>query len=421
MSQVGQKPPVSERAVNTVGQVDTVVNNESLTGATNSLGSQPRSFTLDGSAALERHLRSVCDKVRQEVLAVVPSSKLEGLILAGGYGRGEGGVLRTDSREEPYNDLEFYVFVRGNRVLAERKYRPRLNELGQRLSPEAGLEVEFKVLTLGQLRSAPPSMFFYDLVAGHRWEVGDDSLLAGCEHHREPRDIPLYEATRLLMNRCTGLLFSAERLRRARFGTEESDFVGRNLAKLQLALGDVLLAARGHYHWSCRERHQRLAGLSAWGDERWREPICRHHAAGVEFKLHPIRTAAARETLAPRHAELSRLGKELWLWLENERLGTSFTTPDQYALSAIDKCPETAGWRNRLVNARAFGLAAALRPGAVRYPRQRLLHALSLLLWDDTAVSDPVRLKRVQAELNTHRDDFPGLVAAYEPLWHRFN
>lgn len=378
-------------------------------------------FTRDGSAELEEHLGRVCRSVATEVRRLIPATQLEGLLLGGGYGRGEGGVWRTDSGDRPYNDLEFYVFVRGNAVWAERRYREALSRLGQRLSPGADLDVEFKVLTLGKLRSAAPSMFYYDLVCGHRWLIGDDSLLAGCEPHGEARNIPLQEATRLLMNRCSGLLFSAERLGRESFGPDEADFVGRNLAKMQLAFGDVLLTAHGNYHWSCQERHRRLSALMAFEDPPWRDCLLRHHRAGVAFKLHPTRSSASREALAREHRDLSGIAQHLWLWLESRRLKTVFANPGEYARSPIDKCPETFPLRNRLVNLSSFGPRVALSIGGSRYPRQRLFHALCLLLWEGTTRTDAQLLQQVQTELNTSTADFAGWVAAYERLWHRFN
>lgn len=411
------------------GAVDLPTSNTGAGGApgpsrvVGAVSTTPARFTLDGSDALEAHLARVCERVLAGVAALVPAAALEGLLLAGGYGRGEGGVLRTPGGDEPYNDLEFYVFVRGNAILAERRFRDPLHQLGHQLSPEAGLEVEFKVLTLGKLAAASPSMFYYDLVAGHRWLVGDDSLLAGCDQHREPRRIPPHEVTRLLMNRCSGLLFSLERLRRPAFGAEEADFVGRNLAKLQLALGDALLAAEGAYHWSCRERHNRITGAAGAVGEPWAREIPAHHAAGVAFKLHPGRSTESRATLAARHAELTELARELWLWVERRRLQAPFPTARDYALSPVDKCPETSSWRNRLVNARAFGPAAALLPGAARYPRQRLFHALALLLWsgDGNAGADGATLGLAARELRCAPGSLADLVAAYERLWHRFN
>src|SRR5947199_6504474 len=106
-------------------------------------------------------------------------------------------------------------------------------------------------------------MFYYDLVSGHRLVHGTDEWLGQCEHHRAAHRIPLHEATRLLMNRCSGLLFAQERLARVPFSAEDADFVGRNLAKAKLAFGDVVLAMRGQYHWSCRERQKRLKKLAA--------------------------------------------------------------------------------------------------------------------------------------------------------------
>jgi hypothetical protein len=380
-------------------------------------------FTIDGSPALEAHLAATCEKVLAGVRQLVPPNSLEGLLLGGGYGRGEGGVLKSPDGDRPYNDLEFYVFVRGNAVLAEKKFRHPLHELGESLSPAAGLEVEFKVLTLAKLRRAAPNMFYYDLLAGHRWQLGDDSLLVGCEHHQDAAAIPLAEATRLLMNRCSGLLYAAERLERAEFGPAEADFVGRNLAKAQLAFGDVLLTAHGRYHWSCRERQQRLAQWCAslkpeagsFPPDAARQLLA-HHAIGVEFKLHPHQSTETRATLAARHQELSLLGKTLWLWLESRRLGRAFASPREYAATPANLCPETSGFRNRLVNARASGLAGL---ADARYPRERLFRALALLLWEPAALTE--LRGQVQTALGTTATDRPGLTAAYTGWWNRFN
>ncbi len=378
-------------------------------------------FTLDGSPELERHLTGVCADVEREIRALIPPARLAGLLLGGGYGRGEGGVLRSDAGDQAYNDLEFYVLVRGGTPLTEVRYRGALHAIGERLSPAAGIDVEFKLLTLGKLRRATPSMFLHDLFMGHRRVIGDDSILTGWERQRDARDIPLHEATRLLMNRCSGLLFSAERLSREQFGASEADFTNRNLAKVQLALGDILLTAAGQYHWSCRTRHERLQQLPTLGNEEWSRTILGHHAAGVAFKLHPFRSSSPRAQLSHQHTKLTSLAKQVWLWLENLRLGTAFARPRDYSMSPINKCPETYGLRNRLVNLKAFGPATALQVGGDRYPRERLLNALSLLLWEGDTLTDASLLHHVQRHLNSGARDLTGLVSAYSQIWHRFN
>ncbi len=342
-------------------------------------------FTLDGSPALEQHLADICEQVREGIQAIVPAQKLEGIALAGGYGRGEGGVLRRDNGDMPYNDLEFFVFIRGNPLLNDRRYKAKLHHLGEHLTPAAGIEVEFKIISAATLRSARPSMFFYDLVMGHHWLVGDDSLLAATDHHRRAENIPLHEVTRLLFNRCSGLLFAKERLQRPVFTEADADFVARNIAKAQLALGDALVAAQGRYHWSCVERHQRLEA----NDE-----IRRHHGIGVEFKLHPHCSIESRETLLQRHTEVSLIARDLFLKLESQRLQQPFATADDYAHSRINKCPEHPLWKNALHRLRLRRLV-----NFTRYPRESLIHDLVLMLWSGRSLD----------------------LTSYLPLWHRFN
>jgi hypothetical protein len=338
-------------------------------------------FTLNGSDALEHHLANVCQRVLAGLGRIIPAHKLQGLALGGGYGRGEGGVMEALPGDMPYNDLEFYVFVRGHPWLNELRYSKSLNALSAELALRAEVELEFKITSPAKFRRSPPSLFYHDLVMRHRWLLGDDRLFAGCEHHRAAENIPRSEATRLLMNRCSGLLFAREKLGHDGFSAEDADFVCRNVAKTELALGDAALIAFGKYNWSCLERGRRLAELGATEDLPWLEAVRQRHVAGIEFKLRPHRSALAREALQQRFDEVSSLALESWLWLENRRLGCHFRSAADYASSRINKWPGTGNWRNRLANVRVFGPRALLRPCHRRHPRERILNALVFLLW----------------------------------------
>lgn len=376
-------------------------------------------FTLDGDAGLEQHLARICALVQAGVEGLVPASRLEGILLGGGYGRGEGGVRHTEDGDQPYNDMEFYLLLRGNITLNELRYRAAFDHLAHELSAAAGIEVEFKVTSLARLRRCPVTMFSYDLVMGHRWASGHEGLLRGCRHHERAADIPLSEATRLLMNRCTGLLLAAERLDRTVVTANEIDFVTRNLAKARLGLGDAVLAACGQYHWSCRERGRRLAALEFPADLPGAEAIRAAHARGVEFKLHPYAGSASVLTLRDEHAALSALAQQVWLWLESRRLGVRFPTSVDYALHPASKCPETSTAHNWLVNLRRFGPVGALASRG-RYPRERLLRALPVLLWQPGMLEVRAVADRLQTELRSASRDPTGLRAAYLRLWEIF-
>lgn len=381
----------------------------------------PRRFTVDGSDRLEHDLARLRGEVRSAILHAFPPGQVEGILLGGGYGRGEGGVLRTKTGDRPYNDLEFYVALRGNRLLNEIRHAALLRELSHGLSLVAGIEVEFKILSLHELRTAPVTMFSYDLVMGHRWAYGDDRLLARCEHHHKAAHIPPAEATRLLLNRCSGLLFARERLERSGFTADDADFVGRNLAKARLALGDAVLAVLGRYHWSCRERRCRLREVPLRETlPAWLPAVLAQHDAGVEFKLHPHQSTASRASLLEEHRRLAPLALAVWLWLESHRLARPFRSPRDYACGPVRKCPGTSAWRNLAVNLRTFGPNGLATARAIRYPRERLCNALTLLLWEPAATHDPALRQVLHDELRSSARTPAQFVTSYEQLWARF-
>jgi len=376
-------------------------------------------FTLDGSEELERHLTQTCEKVLAGIRAIIPAHKLEALLLGGGYGRGQGGVLKTESGDRPYNDLEFYVFIRGNNWLNERLFGKGLHHLAHQLTSAAGIEIEFKIISSAKLRHSPTSMFYYDLVVRHHRLWGDENFPANCEHHRDARNIPLSEATRLLMNRCTGLLLAREKLERVFLTTADTDFVSRNLAKAQLAFGDAVLTAFGQYHWNCLRRHERLRRVPA-ASAPWLDTLQQHHAAGVKFKLHPHQTPLSRADLRTQHENVTAFALKVWLWLESCRLGMDVKSARDYALNPMNKYPDSNPWRNRLVNAKIFGPAAFLTKHSHRHPRERILNALALLLWEPAA-SDSERQRWLCAGLRQRPNADAAPAEIYQKLWRQLN
>jgi hypothetical protein len=374
-------------------------------------------FTPDGSDSLEQRLCRICDQVREGIERIIPPRRLHAVVLGGGYGRGEGGVLRAKNGDEPYNDIEFYVFVRRRRLWSQRKYAGALCALEKELSSACGLHVEFKLDSLQRLRAMPITMFTYDLVSAHRLLAGAENIFRGCEHHLRSEYIPLGEATRLLYNRCSGLLLVRELLGQGSLTDEQCDFIGRNLAKASLALGDAVLVAAGQYHWSARIRAERFAASKATDEVPDLQALQKHHRAGVEFKFHPQRIFKTPEEFRAEHREVSFLAQRVWLWIEGRRLGHSFANINEYAFSGINKCPESAPGRNYLLTLRTFGPAAAIAPLADRYPRERLFNSLPLLLWNGEVSREPEVQRHLQKQLRSTASDWAGLVAAYKEIW----
>lgn len=376
-------------------------------------------FTIDGSLALETRLQAICDQVASRVCALIPGNTLRAIVLGGGYGRGEGGVLRTSAGDAPYNDLEFYVFLNGSRLWGDYRFACPLASLAEELSPGAGLHVEFKIESSSGFRRRPTSMFSYDLVARHRVVFGSSGVFEGCAHHLLADRIPLSEATRLLFNRASGLLLARSFLQANSWGEAESDFVCRNIFKAKLALGDALLTVRRQYHWSCVERARRLAEVMD-ADVPESIGIQSAHREGVNFKLHPWRSTASRAELRQAYDTVAAQTQAVWLWVESHRLQQPFRSPAEYFRHKGVKCPEHSRAKNVWLNLRAFGWRALKGGRIARYPRERLMNALALLLWGDVPGGTLRNSAQVGRELYTDSNGWEALVRSYQHIWTRY-
>ena len=377
---------------------------------------RPQRFTRDGSDALESLIAITCEEIGREVTSIVPADKFQALLLGGGYGRGEGGVLATPDGDAPYNDLEFFLLISGHPRLNERRYGAAIHALEHRMTEKIGIEVEFKILSLEKLTSSPTTMFYYDLVCGHQVTAGPVAVLDKCSQHADASRIPMHEATRLMMNRCSSLLFAAERLSRSDFTKDDLDFTTRNIAKAQLALGDVVLTTLGKYHWSCIERDKELSSVNEAGLPM--ADLIAFHEDGVAFKLRPYPGRSTRDELQTLHQAVTKAAWAVWSWQEGKRLGISTPSPGAYAHGG-NKCPETLALKNVLIRLRAFGAKGVISPMAFRYPREGLLNSLAMLLW--APEPSPADYDWLSTQLLSPVTNRQEAIAAYEKIWHRFN
>lgn len=374
-------------------------------------------FTIDGDEALEAKLEGVCELARVGVQQIVPSQRLEGMVLVGSYGRGEGGVLGTESLNQPYHDLEFVIFFRSGFFARESRLRHELADLAFELSSVLGIKVRFTLESLRDLERAPITVRNYETVCAHHCVHGDDLLFDDCGQHKNPEDLPLTEASRLLLNHCSELLIAERRLERRPCSAEDLGYAARHLAGARLALGDALLIAVGQYHWSYRERAERLDGLE-WDEQiPMLEAIRTEHARGVAFRRHPAKSTLTEIELGDALHQVSLVASQLWLWIEGKRLGTTFSTALEYAFHPDDKWPTESSVANAWKNIRRFGPSAILEASAFRHPRERLCRALPILLWLPALLRRHAVQIRLQNQLRTEATDEAGLLQAYAALW----
>lgn len=236
--------------------------------------------------------------ISEDVQAVVAPQDWVALILGGGYGRGEGGALRTAYGFRPYNDYDL-VLIHRSRDPAQ--WTDRLRELEHNHGRLCGIHVDVKPLTEASIPELPHTLTWYELQRGHRVLAGKANVLEKMGRHDLSQILPS-EWGRLLFNRGSGLLFSIwlHQGKRCSFAADESPevFMTRQIQKGWLALGDVWLAERGLYNASVVQR------AAAWREQENSTPDYRaEYLRAVEFKLSPVEALPRSELIE----ELSKL------------------------------------------------------------------------------------------------------------------
>ena len=279
---------------------------------------------------LDRLLDEACAEMGREIDSLcIP--RLAGVVLGGGYGRGEGGVreCKVDGMSAAEcrlsNDLDFFAITEDGVPEAETvaSIGAALKPIAEKWKSKLGIDVDFAVKTPCRLKHDEERIMVQELLRGHFDVAGQrgEALFAHIER-RPAEAIPWSEAARLLTNRGFGLLLARVKLTggKCRFADDREDFAARNLNKCILGAGDARLVARHAYGWRALERAETLGdGLyRAAVDWKFRpraEAVCDWETARSEW------LAACEEVFAAgrREGALARSLREGARWIVRRR------------------------------------------------------------------------------------------------------
>lgn len=296
-------------------------------------------------------MRSDLERCVERLRESLPPSGVRGIVLGGGYGRGEGGVRREGRELVPYNDYDLYVVTP---ILPW----PLMNALAGRaraaaadLTRELGVEVEVALLGPRTLLHPPQTLMMADLLAGHRVLDGPPELLAGMPGPA-PVAIPALEATKLVLNR-SALLVMARSLLPCVHDAPVGERVARYVRKAWLAAGDALLIARRRYDPSPRRRIDILAKERVPGGLR--ESYAKASRERLDGEA-PDHGPCTIECLAEGARALSRTLDEV----ERKRIGVGTADRPRYRKAVLADAPAT--FRDRLRDVRDLGRMAIALP-----------------------------------------------------------
>jgi Type I phosphodiesterase / nucleotide pyrophosphatase len=249
-------------------------------------GTAPGRYTAHPDPDADRAIGQALGEIVLRIEKTCPRPP-DAIVLAGSFGRGEGGVVATGAGFAPVNDLDLIVVSSDGTVSGD-----ALRSLGAGLARQLGCDFVDISVSDGRWEALPPTIFNYELKYGARVLKGDTALLDRMPAYAAA-DIPLFEGVQLLFNRTAGLLTGLAGDDGRERSVEEMRYLARQVAKAYLAVGDWHLLVHGAYDASYRVRGTRFASLATALDVP--DGVCERIARAYAFKL----SADEREFAAP--------------------------------------------------------------------------------------------------------------------------
>lgn len=376
-------------------------------------------YTVYGSQEFEDAIEKWMHLIASRAIHAAGVNNISAIILGGGYGRGEGGVMRcNDGTLRLYNDFDFFVITENCSFFSRRRINATLKALGLELSKQVGIDVDFSpVKNRGELPHLGFTMMWQELKAGHHVIYGNENILDLVPDF-DLNQLPLEELAKLMLNRGTGLILAGERLRTGNLSNEDIDFVTRNIWKAVMACGDSFLALNHNFSSSYRQRAELMKYYEM---QPQISDFFELYQTSIDFKLRPVLPKA--ENLPEMLLQAKVFFHRFYLMVFNACLGTeNLDFPAvQQRLYEVPLFPGNAACcatlKNFLLNILVVDRGRIDYKWSLIYPRSRLFVIFPDFFLDSLNISKYICVLPGLCGKSTQVD----CLKSYIKLWNRFN
>ena len=380
-------------------------------------------YTVYGDSDFDQKIDSDMKLIEKLVLDNMPCGVVRSIILAGGYGRGEGGTRIIDGKMCLYNDYDMFLISENISSQKKKECTAILYEVSEQLTEKIGVDVDFGPIFMERdLSSLPYVMMFYDLKYGSTVIYGDTAIT-----NKMP-DYPHYhmdieESVNLLLNRGVGLILSRKKLNKYQGEEippgEDYDFIERNIYKALMAAGDSILIEKNKYHYSYVQRLESSVEINSSNVPVDKDELRKLYEASINYKLKPEKYDG---DILELYNEALKLYKEVYYYILSLYLGVDVKNCNScYVSGLIKKYRENNTFfkllKNAALNVKFAGFKCFNLKLYLCYPRLRLLLVLPYFLFNESK-DNYFLSKTLSLPSDLPNEEY---YSKFITLWKRFN
>jgi glycosyltransferase involved in cell wall biosynthesis len=295
-------------------------------------------YTLYGGDEVENLIGQIIEEVKIVVTQCFSSQQYRSVLLIGGYGKGEGGVISRSGKEWPHNNLDLAVI---SRHLSKDKRKAMKAVLDRALLPiteKYQIGFDTSLIPESAMQSSMPTLLWHELYEGHKLLLGDPKFVRSLPLG-DLNAVPTREFQALMANRGSLLIINDWLLNKNGLVPEHHRHIAvKHIMKTIIGFGDAWLYFLGDYHWSYCERLKRVRQQSLI-PEGFKEL----YEQAAEFRFKPNYAAYENVNLFELMAQVRSQLAEAFLAIERLRLGL----PELSAEDVVEQSLRNVWWQKR--------------------------------------------------------------------------
>lgn len=303
-------------------------------------------LSFKGSVHFEEKMTSLLNDISNDIENSINPKYYTCVILIGGYGRGEGGVIKVGNVEFPHNNLDFLIVSTNLDKTKYNQLQEDVNRIITKHCKRVNIDFDLSIITEFKLKNSDPLVITYDMKYGHKLIIGNASFLTKIKRF-EMEHIPEWDIRNLMVNRGTLLTINDLILQKKYHTMKDIKTVIKHCIKAIIGYGDALLYYHGEYHYSYVEKQIRMKKQTKI-DEKFKKM----YDEAMSFRFEPNYQKYLELDLIQFQREVKKALKSIHLECESMALNKKNIQWSNYFETALNSNSNSFGIKTLLKNIR---------------------------------------------------------------------